>query len=293
MLEFKDVSYSFKKSKQPILKNINFQINKGEIVGLVGSNGAGKTTLMKLIAKSRKPSKGSIFLNEINLNEKPNLLDDVGIMVDPVFYPHLSPKENIEFYLEINNKLKYIRDIDFILDLVGLLHVKNKPVKSFSFGMKQRCCLAICLITRPSLVIMDEPFVGLDPEGVSKLIDTLKSFANDNDMTILISSHQLNELHAVCSRYLHLNNGEIKAFEMDNRRKKTLYFNTHFNDDLIKDLTDKFDFIIEIKENKIIIDENSDGMSQILNKLSKSHHLINVEAHQNDLYQLFDENVVS
>lgn len=292
MLEFKNVNMTFTKSKKEILKNINFNLSKGEIVGLIGANGAGKTTLMKLISKSRKPTSGEILYNGKNLHNENNLLHDVGLMIDPVFYPHLSPRKNIEFYLKINNQRTYMGDISNILKLVGLSHVENKPVKSFSFGMKQRCCLAICLITKPNLAIMDEPFVGLDPEGVKQLINTLKTYANENQMTILISSHQLNELESVCDRFLFLKNGSIKELFKNTERKQTLYFNNDFDNFYVQKLFDKFDFITKIEGKTITLVEASSDLQALLSEVSNTHQLIKMESNKNDLYELFDDNGV-
>ena len=189
------------------LKNVNLEINKGEIVGLIGKNGAGKSTLMKLIAKSLKPTEGEIYYNEIELSSKDCLLHDVGIMIDPVFYSEMTVEDNLKFYLRLHNKKELYKNIEQTLRLVELWEVRKRKPKNFSFGMKQRTALAIALVAEPNFLILDEPFVGLDPIGVQKLILILKEWVSQRKISMLISSHQLSELESLCDRYVYIESG--------------------------------------------------------------------------------------
>ena len=210
MLEVNNLSKKYKKNDTYSLKNISFTIDKGEIVGLIGSNGAGKTTLMKMIAKTLKPTSGEIYINKKNILEKENSLDNVNFMIEASFYKHISAYQNINYYLKINNQYISKEQIKEVMELVDLWKVREKKPSQFSFGMKQRLGLAMCLASEPEIVIMDEPFVGLDPKGVSILINRLKEWVYEKNMSILISSHQLSELEEICNRYLYIENGEIK-----------------------------------------------------------------------------------
>lgn len=207
MLTIHNLSKKFAGNDFYSLKNVNLEINKGEIVGLIGKNGAGKSTLMKLIAKSLKPTEGEIYYNEVELSSKDCLLQDVGIMIDPVFYPEMTVEDNLKFYLRLHNKKELYTNIEPTLRLVELWEVRKRKPKNFSFGMKQRTALAIALVAEPNFLILDEPFVGLDPIGVQKLILILKEWASQRKISMLISSHQLSELESLCDRYVYIESG--------------------------------------------------------------------------------------
>lgn len=207
MLTIHNLSKKFAGNDFYSLRNVNLEINKGEIVGLIGKNGAGKSTLMKLIAKSLKPTEGEIYYNEVELSSKDCLLQDVGIMIDPVFYPEMTVEDNLKFYLRLHNKKELFTNIESTLRLVELWEVRKRKPKNFSFGMKQRTALAIALVAEPNFLILDEPFVGLDPIGVQKLIVILKEWASQRKISMLISSHQLSELESLCDRYVYIESG--------------------------------------------------------------------------------------
>ena len=207
MLTIHNLSKKFAGNDFYSLRNVNLEINKGEIVGLIGKNGAGKSTLMKLIAKSLKPTEGEIYYNEVELSSKDCLLQDVGIMIDPVFYPEMTVEDNLKFYLRLHNKKELFTNIESTLRLVELWEVRKRKPKNFSFGMKQRTSLAIALVAEPNFLILDEPFVGLDPIGVQKLIVILKEWASQRKISMLISSHQLSELESLCDRYVYIESG--------------------------------------------------------------------------------------
>lgn len=207
MLTIHNLSKKFAGNDFYSLRNVNLEINKGEIVGLIGKNGAGKSTLMKLIAKSLKPTEGEIYYNEVELSSKDCLLQDVGIMIDPVFYPEMTVEDNLKFYLILHNKKELYKNIEPTLRLVELWEVRKRKPKNFSFGMKQRTALAIALVAEPNFLILDEPFVGLDPIGVQKLILILKEWASQRKISMLISSHQLSELESLCDRYVYIESG--------------------------------------------------------------------------------------
>lgn len=209
LIQVNNVTKRYKKSKKSILNNNNLTIFSGDIVGLIGENGAGKSTFLKLLTKAVKPTAGSILYKGIDIRQSDNQLADYGIMIQPVYLADLSVVDNLNFYLEIHGKEKYKSNIDKILEIVGLIHVKKKKPLKFSFGMKQRLSLAIAMIGNPRVLILDEPFVGLDPKGVNNLISILKNWASKNKVTMVISSHQLSELEKLCNRYFILENGYL------------------------------------------------------------------------------------
>ena len=130
-------------------------------------------------------------------------------MIEPVFFPQISVEENVKLYLKIHKKEQYQDNIEKTLKLVGLWEAKNRKPVDFSFGMKQRTALALALVTEPRFVLLDEPFVGLDPIGVRNLLDILKQWSKVNKTSMIIFSHQLAELEELCTRYLFIESGTI------------------------------------------------------------------------------------
>ncbi|HFI0054852.1 TPA: ABC transporter ATP-binding protein [Streptococcus suis] len=209
MLTIKNLSKQFAGNDFYSLKDVSLEIKKGEIVGLIGKNGAGKSTLMKLMAKSLKPTTGTITYNGVDIHTADNLLKDFGIMIDPVFYPEMSVIDNLKFYLTLHGRTEMFPNIEKTLKLLDLWGARNRKPKGFSFGMKQRTALAIAMVAEPDFLILDEPFVGLDPVGVQQLIDILKSWSQERNISMLISSHQLGELEALCERYVYIEKGQL------------------------------------------------------------------------------------
>lgn len=209
-LKIKDLAKKFPKNNFYSLKDVDLTIEKGEIVGLIGKNGAGKSTFLKLIAKALRPTTGKIEYNGIDINSQKGVLKDFGIMIETVFYPEMTVMENMTFYLDLHHQNDYKNNIQKILELVGLWQAKDRKPGKFSFGMKQRMALALALVTEPKFLLLDEPFVGLDPIGVNNLIKILKEWSQTKEISMIISSHQLGELEELCNRYVYIEDGSIK-----------------------------------------------------------------------------------
>ncbi len=209
MIEVKRLSKTYKKANRKALSDVSFELKSGEMIGLIGLNGAGKSTLLKLICKYLKPSEGEIYIDGKEISEFNNILDNVGILLEPVFFDHISAADNLKYYLQIHNKLEYMEDIEEMLELVGLLSVMHKKPSTFSFGMKQRLGLAMALIGDPQILILDEPFIGLDPNGVNELMIMLKKRIEEKNICAIISSHQLFELGEICKRIIVINDGKL------------------------------------------------------------------------------------
>jgi ABC-type multidrug transport system ATPase subunit len=172
------------------VKNINLSVPKGCVYALLGPNGAGKSTTLSLLLGLIKPTSGEIEL--FGQGWQRALLGRVGASINgPALYDHLNAYENLEVHAKmLNLKPKNIHEA---LMRVNLTDTGNKPVKSFSMGMKSRLALAVALLDNPELLILDEPQNGLDPEGIRELRDLLKAYIKDGK-TVLVSSHQLWEV---------------------------------------------------------------------------------------------------
>ncbi|MBT1172183.1 ABC transporter ATP-binding protein [Bifidobacterium sp. MA2] len=221
MLTVSHLSKRYPGSSAPALDDVGFTIGDGEIVGLIGRNGAGKTTLMAMMAKARRPTTGTITYRGVDILSRDDALDRFGIMIQPVFLPHISAEDNLRFYLGVHGDKAHERNIRPVLELVGLWRYRTRRPSGFSFGMKQRLALAIAMVNDPEFLILDEPFVGLDPDGVLQLITVLRRWAVDRGVSMLVSSHQLNELQELCGRFLFLENGRL-ADEFAGERGSTI-----------------------------------------------------------------------
>jgi ABC-2 type transport system ATP-binding protein len=193
-----------------VLNQVTFEIAKGEIVGFVGPNGAGKSTTMKIICSLVKPNSGSVELEGIDLHSEPQaFLARVGALLDgPSRYPSLRAYDHLAFLTRIRGN--YDRKwIESVLEKVGLDPKSKKPTSKFSMGMKQRLGVAMAIVNRPELLILDEPMNGLDPAGMVELREFIKDLSKDQGVTVFLSSHLLNEIEQVCDRVLFLKEGRL------------------------------------------------------------------------------------
>ena len=220
-------TYRTWKSQVHALKNIDFSIKKGSVHGLIGPNGAGKTTLIKLILGLIRPSKGSINIFGNNNLDK-NAKQKIGFLPEETYlYDFLSIRETIEFAAKLyKNKEHGLSRIDSLIQLVGLQGKADRKISECSKGMARRAALAQTIVQDPEFVILDEPTSGFDPVGVSDMKNIIKSLKNDGK-TILLCSHQLADVQAVCDyiTVLYQGNlitqGEVKT--LLNTEKKDTY----------------------------------------------------------------------
>lgn len=178
-----------------VVSNVNMNINQGEIYGFLGPNGAGKTTVMKMITNLVKPTDGEIeFCGEKMMERSYEMLKRMGCIIEyPVFYDKLTAKENLILHGEYMGYYNP-KAIGEALELVKLTGINNKPVKQFSLGMKQRLGIARAIMTKPELLILDEPINGLDPIGIKEMREVFRMLSQEYGMTLLVSSHLLAEI---------------------------------------------------------------------------------------------------
>lgn len=193
-----------------IVSNVNMNIRKGEIYGFLGPNGAGKTTIMKMITNLVKPTSGEIEVFGQKLtNASYPLLGRMGSLIEyPIFYENLTGRENLDLHCEYMGYYNK-KAIDEALAYVNLRNIDDKTVKQYSLGMKQRLGIARALITKPELLILDEPMNGLDPIGIKELRDLFKMLSKQYGITLLISSHLLSEIELVADTIGVINHGKL------------------------------------------------------------------------------------
>lgn len=192
------------------LSDINMELKQGEIYGLVGKNGAGKTTLLRVITGQAYATAGEISLFGMTSND--GLSKErkrIGAIIEtPSFYPYMTAMQNLEYY-RIQRGIPGKQCVNQALSEVGLSGVGNKKYKNFSLGMKQRLGLALALMNKPELLLLDEPINGLDPFGIVEIRNLLLKLNREKNITILISSHILTELSNLVTYYGFINDGRL------------------------------------------------------------------------------------
>ncbi|MFQ6324401.1 ABC transporter ATP-binding protein [Lactococcus garvieae] len=209
ILETKNLSKKYQ--NQYALKDVSVTIFKGDVYGLIGKNGAGKSTLLKIVTRLIVPSNGRVILfnSRSNAQWEHNLKRSGTVIEGPAAYDTLTAQQNLEYYCKLRGITNSRVVIDETLELVGLDNMGNKKYKNFSLGMKQKLGIAIAVLARPDLLILDEPLNGLDPIAITEFRKMIGNLNRKRNMTIIISSHILSELYQVATRYGILDNGKL------------------------------------------------------------------------------------
>lgn len=204
-LDTVDLVYHYS-TEEKILDHINLQVEQGSVYGFLGPNGAGKTTTLKLILGQH----GSInIFGESLEHNRVSVLKKIGSLIEtPSLYAQLTAYENLEVLRKVYQCPK--SNIDAALDAVGLLHTAKKKAGQFSLGMKQRLSIAMALLNKPSLLILDEPTNGLDPNGMIEIRELLRKLNKETGVTIIISSHLLSEIEKLVTHVGIISKGQLK-----------------------------------------------------------------------------------
>lgn len=197
-----------------ILDNVNIEIPPKTIVGFIGPNGAGKTTTMKLCCGVASITSGDVFLNDLSIKTNyEQYMKHIGVSLsNNNFYNNMSAIDNMKIFsslLSVTNK-----QIENALIMVGLANRKDSLVGTFSLGMKQRLSLALSILHNPSIILLDEPFNGIDPKGIFELRSIIKEICRENGASFLISSHNLSEIAKITTENYYINRGIIVKHDM-------------------------------------------------------------------------------
>lgn len=271
--------------KQEILTDLNFEIHRGDIVGLIGKNGCGKTTLMKMILGLTPLTKGKIqFKGDSEYTTKRNSLNKIGFLLDYKLFEDFSANDNLKLfsmYSSSFDKSELDKRINKLLKFVGLDSSK-KLVKSYSFGMKQRLGLALALLDDPEFLILDEPFVGLDPTGVRVLLDYIVKLRREKRVTILISSHQLHEIEEICDYFLFINEKSIETHTKLGKNKIIITLEY-----AVPELEQSLSKLVTLKEGQIILPHDMMLLNSILKLIYKYNCEIKGIAMSDSIEELF------
>jgi ABC-2 type transport system ATP-binding protein len=206
------------------IKNIDLTINQGEIVGILGPNGAGKTTLLKCMTGLSSPDRGKVELFGVDLlSNYKEAIRPVGALIgQAVAYENMSPYKNLKMISRLYSGIS-LMEIEKVLDQTGLTPYQNEKISSFSMGMKQRFGIASALISKPRLIILDEPTNGLDIDGLLFLRNTILKIASVSGVTFVISSHHISELEKLCNRFCFLINGQATIHDVGTEPLEDVY----------------------------------------------------------------------
>ena len=256
------------------VNDISLNVHKGDIYGFLGPNGAGKSTTIRMILGLIQPDNGSIQINGENiLGKKRNYLNSIGALIErPDFYKNLSAYENLKILFKLSS-LSNKHKIKEVLEEVGLYEKKDQKVGGYSQGMKQRLGIAQTLLHEPSLIILDEPSNGLDPQGQVDMRNLILKINQSMGITIIISSHILNEIEKIANRMIVINKGkkivEGNVTQMMNNDVMKVSFKSDNQEDLISFLNEeKLDF--KINNDNIIVPVNEDDISQLINRITSN-----------------------
>ncbi|MEN2767796.1 ABC transporter ATP-binding protein [Ornithinibacillus xuwenensis] len=213
MIELVNLSKKYK--QVDAVKNLNMFIEKGEIVGLLGPNGAGKSTAISMLSSLVEPTSGDVRFENNSILKNPSPLRKVVGMVpqEIALYTDLTAEENLEFFGRIyklsGKALK--RKMDEVLEQIGLTDRRKDIVKKFSGGMKRRLNIGVAMLHDPEMIIMDEPTVGIDPQSRNYILETVKRLNEERQMTVLYTSHYMEEVEFLCDRIYIMDKGNLIA----------------------------------------------------------------------------------
>ncbi len=212
ILEFQSVTKYYKGKAEPAVDEVSFEVCKGDFFGLLGPNGAGKTTSISIISSLLKPTSGRCLINHLDTHQHLNQIKEfIGVVPqDIALYDSLSAKENLIYFGSLYGipKSELKPKIDTLLDELGLLHVKNKRISTFSGGMKRRINLIAGLLHNPKLLILDEPMVGIDVQSKNVIRKFLQSL-NENGTTIIYTTHIMEDVQKLCNKLGIIDKGQL------------------------------------------------------------------------------------
>lgn len=218
------------------LNDFSMDICQGEIVALIGENGAGKTTLLNIICGYCKPSAGQVQYKGKNIVANPLITREFGVLIEPQFLDYISAEENLRLLSQLTNQKQDIR-IKELLEKTELYSSRKKKVKEFSFGMKQRLGLCQCLLTEVGFLILDEPFVGLDPIGKELFKQTILDMAHKQNVPVLFSSHDLDDVDEICDRVVMISKGNKQLDQpLEHKQTYTVKIECTISDDIKRSL---------------------------------------------------------
>ncbi len=298
MIEVMNLSKCYGEKKA--LSDVSFSVANGEVVGLIGKNGAGKSTILKSIAGLLHFDAGKILYDGIDCSESPHVIKDFGILIECAFLDYINAYDNLKLLYNVderNDLKKADEKISEVFTLVGLDKVKYKRVKSYSFGMKQRLGLAQAMLTSKTFMMLDEPFIGLDPVGKEIVKKAIVKKAKEENYAILFSSHDLEDVAEICDRIIMIDNGICVYDDVINRLKKysiTIKLNTNVSVDTLRKEALKIGKNIEVSDTELVFTDSrdTDTLQKVLELLVSSCTINEISVTDNMLTEMFEKEKV-
>jgi ABC-2 type transport system ATP-binding protein len=207
VISSKHISKSYHHLKA--VDGLSLSVQKGEFFGFLGPNGAGKTTTIRMLTGVLKPDEGTILINDCDVKDKQRVSRVIGVLAESTgFYGWMNGEEYLRFFSNLYGIVNKEHTVSSLLEEVGLAERKHTAIGTYSRGMKQRLGLAKSLINNPEILFLDEPTIGLDPQGQEDIQHLLKGL-NKKGVTIFYSSHLLHEVSQLCSMIAVINNGKL------------------------------------------------------------------------------------
>lgn len=272
VLELKNVSKTFGRRK--VIDDISLEVKEGEIYGFLGPNGSGKTTTIKMILSLISLDSGTITVNGFDTKKQfEKAMECIGAIVEnPDMYKYMSGIDNLKLHARIRNVDK--KRIDEVLELVELKDRAKEKVGKYSLGMKQRLGLALTLLHKPKVLILDEPTNGLDPAGIKKLRDILKQISHQEGVAVFVSSHILSEMQLMCDKVAVLNDGKIVKIEnivnVQEEKIEQLEIRVKDTEKAIQILKEKFEIEGKVEKENIEITILSEKVPSVVKELAIS-----------------------
>ena len=209
VIEINNLSKQFKNTLA--VKNISFKINKGKIIGLLGPNGCGKSTTIGMMLGLIKPTSGTVIINNKNIeNNRTNILEKMNFISPYVELPKkLTVEENLKVYARLYGVKNLKEKIDSLMEKLNLIEFKSRKTGELSSGQKNRVSLAKALINDPEILLLDEPTASLDPDVGDYIRSFIEDFTSKKRSTILLASHNMNEVERLCHEVMMMKNGKI------------------------------------------------------------------------------------
>ncbi len=273
ILQTDNIVKSYGKTKA--LNGLSMKIPKGAIYGFIGRNGAGKTTAIRIICGLQNPNEGSFTLFNVNSHDKKicEVRKRTGAIIEkPAFYSDLSAEKNLKLQYDMLGIPSY-DDIPELLKLVGLSDTEKKKAGKFSLGMKQRLGIAIALAGNPDFILLDEPINGIDPQGIVEIRELILTINKEKGVTVLISSHILDELSKLATHYGFIDKGriveEISAEELEKKCRKVTKLKVSDEKALLL-LLDEIGFDYEVEADGHINVFGKINVTELVTKLASS-----------------------
>jgi len=284
--------------EQKAIDSISFEVKSGEIVGFIGPNGAGKSTTMKIITGYLPATAGEVFVNELDiLNNSIEIRRQIGYLPEHnPLYPEMYIKEFLEYSAGIY-KIKATKTlIDNIIELTGLGREQHKRITALSKGYRQRVGLAQALIHNPSVLILDEPTTGLDPNQIVEIRNLISEIGKEK--TVMLSTHLMQEVEAICDRIIIINQGKIVADEQRSTiqnvtKQKFMSFIVEFDNSVnITDLEaiQSVEKVVSVDDKKFIIQSDTDVRKNVFNFAVQSNIVVlSMQKKEKTLEEIFQE----